>query len=108
MADSEIARIFKGLPKSYVGANIKKPTTFYFSLDEDEKWTVALEPGQCTVKPEKSENADCFFKASKQMFLDVWGGKYTPTVMDFMTGKIKSNNPTMLKDFVAAFQGAKG
>ena len=107
MPDSEIAKIFKGLSKRYVGSNIKKPTTFYFSLDEDEKWTVALEPGKCTVKPEKSENADCFFKASKQMFLDVWSGKSTPTVMDFMTGKIKSNNPMMLKDFVAAFQAAK-
>ncbi len=107
MPDSEVAKIFKGLPKLYVGGNVKKPTTFYFSLDEDEKWTVALEPGKCTVKPEKSENADCFFKTSKQMFLDVWTGKYTPTVMDFMTGKIKSNNPTMLRDFAAAFQAAK-
>jgi putative sterol carrier protein len=107
MPDSEVAKIFKGLPKRYEGANIKKPTTFYFSLDDDEKWTVALEPGKCTVTPEKTENADCFFKASKQMFLDVWAGKHTPTVMDFMTGKIKSNNPTMLKDFVAAFQKAK-
>jgi len=107
MPESEVAKIFKGLPKRYEGANIKKPTTFYFSLDDDEKWTVALEPGKCTVTPEKTENADCFFKASKQMFLDVWAGRHTPTVMDFMTGKIKSNNPTMLKDFVAAFQKAK-
>ena len=105
MPDSEVAKIFKGLKKRYVGANIKKPTTFYFSLDDDEKWTVAMAPGgKCSVSPEKTENADCFFKASKQMFLDVWNGKYTPSVMDFMTGKIKSNNPTMLKDFVAAFQ----
>ena len=107
MPDSEIEKIFKDLPKRFVGENIKKPTTFYFSLDDDEKWTVALAPGKCTVTPEKTDNADCFFKASKQMFLDVWNGKYTPGVMDFMTGKIKSNNPTMLKDFVAAFQKAK-
>jgi putative sterol carrier protein len=108
MADSEIAKIFKGLKKKYVGANVKKPTTFYFSLDDDEKWTVSMSPGQCDVKPEKTENADCFFKASKQMFLDVWGGTYTPSAMDFLTGKIKSNNPAMLKDFVAAFKKADG
>ena len=107
MPDSEVAKIFKELPKRYSGGNIKKPTTFYFSLDEDEKWTVALEPGKCTVKPEKTDNADCFFKASKQMFLDVWNGNYTPSAMDFLTGKIKSNNPTMLKDFVAAFKKAE-
>ena len=107
MPDSEVAKIFKGLQKRYVGSNIKKQTTFYFSLDDDEKWTVAMAPGKCTVTPEKTENADCFFKASKQMFLDVWSGKYTPTAMDFLMGKIKSNNPTMLKDFVAAFQKGK-
>jgi len=104
VADSEVAKIFKGLPKRYVGANIKKPTTFYFSLDDDEKWTVALEPGKCTVTPEKTENADCFFKASKQMFLDVWNGKHVPSAKDFLTGAIKSNNPLLLKDFVAAFK----
>ena len=107
MPASEIAKIFQGLPKRFQKGAVKKPRTFYFSLDDDEKWTVALAPDTCTVTPEKSENADCFFKASKQMFLDVWGGKHTPTVMDFMTGKIKSNNPTMLKDFVAAFQKAE-
>ena len=107
MPDSEIAKLFKGLPKKYVGSNIKKPTTFYFSLDDDEKWSVAMEPGKCSARAEKTENADCFFKGSKQMFLDVWNGKYTPTAMDFLTGKIKSNNPKMLKEFVAAFQKAK-
>jgi putative sterol carrier protein len=101
---SEIAKIFKGLPKKYVGSNITKPRTFYFSLDEDEKWTVTLKPGTCEVTPEKVEDADCFFKGTKQMFLDVWNGKYTPTAMDFLTGKIKSNNPMLLKEFVAAFQ----
>ena len=106
MPDSEIAKLFKGLKQKYAGSNIKKPTTFYFSLDDDEKWTVSMTPDACTVKAEKTENADCFFKGSKQMFLDVWNGKYTPSAMDFLTGKIKSNNPTMLKEFVAAFQKA--
>jgi hypothetical protein len=41
------------------------------------------------------------------MFLDVWNGKHTPTAKDFLMGSIKSNNPLLLKDFVAAF-GKKG
>ena len=49
------------------------------------------------------EDADCFFKSSKKMFLDVWEGKHTPTAKDFLTGAIKSNNPMLLKEFVAAF-----
>ena len=67
-------------------------------------WLVKATVG-CAVKPGKTEDADCFFKASSEMFLDVWNGKHTPSVTDFLSGKIKSNNPMLLKDFIAAFKG---
>jgi long-chain acyl-CoA synthetase len=105
MAVSEIGKIFQSLPARFQKGNVKTPRTFYFSLDEDEKWTVSLSPDACEVKPGRpAQDADCFFKASKQMFLDVWDGKHTPSAADFMMGKIKSNNPLLLKDFVAAFR----
>ena len=105
MAVSEIGKIFQSLPRKFQKGNVKTPRTFYFSLDEDEKWTVSLAPDKCEVNPGKPpQDADCFFKASKQMFLDVWDGKHTPSATDFITGKIKSNNPILLKDFVAAFR----
>jgi len=105
MPASEIAKIFQGLPKRFQKGAVKKPRTFYFSLDDDEKWTVALSADKCEVTAGKpAADADCFFKASKQMFLDVWSGKHKPGMSDFMTGKIKSNNPLMLQEFVAAFR----
>jgi putative sterol carrier protein len=105
MPPSEIAKIFQGLPKRFEKGTVQKPRTFYFSLDEDEKWTVALTPDKCEVTPGKpAQDADCFFKASKQMFLDVWNRKHVPSVTDFVTGAIKSNNPMLLKEFVAAFK----
>ena len=105
MPASEIAKIFQGLPKRFQTGTVKKPRTFYFSLDDDEKWTVALTEDKCEVTPGKpAQDADCFFKASKQMFLDVWNGKHVPGVKDFMTGAIKSNNPMLLKEFVEAFK----
>ncbi len=105
MAASEISRIFESLPGRFQKGNVKTARTYYFSLDEDEKWTVALTPDGCEVKPGKPPaDADCFFKASKQMFMDVWNGKYTPSAKDFLMGTIKSNNPILLKDFVAAFR----
>jgi putative sterol carrier protein len=104
MPDSEIAKVFQGLPRRFQKGNVKKPRTFYFSLD-DEKWTVSLTPDKCEVKEGKpAEDVDCFFKASRQMFLDVWNGKHTPSAKDFLTGSIKSNNPLLLKDFVEAFK----
>jgi putative sterol carrier protein len=102
--DSEIAKVMKGLAKMYNKAKVKKPRTFYFSLGEKEKWTVAL-ADKCVVTPGRPDaDADCFFKASERMFLDVWNGRHTPTAKDFLTGAIKSNNPLLLKEFVAAFR----
>lgn len=102
---SEVAQVFETLPKMFQKGNVKTPRTFYFSLGEDEKWTVFLGKDKCEVtrgKPEK--DADCFFKATSEMFLEVWNGRYTPSAKDFLTGAIKSNNPLLLKEFIAAFR----
>ena len=104
MAASEIAKVMKGLPKMFVKGRVEKPRTFYFSLGEKEKWTVVLGKDKCEVKAGKTEDADCFFKASEEMFLDVWNGRHVPGAKDFLTGAIKSNNPLLLKEFVKAFQ----
>lgn len=104
MAKSEVAKMFEALPKMFVKGSIKTPRTFYFSLDEVEKWTVNLSADSCTVTPGKTDDADCFFKSTSQMLLDVWSGKKTPSATDFITGAIKSNNPMMLKEFMGAFK----
>lgn len=102
---SEIAKVFKGLPKRFNKDNVKTARTYYFSLGETEKWTVRIGKDKCEVTAGKPDaDADCFFKASEQMFLDVWNGKHTPSAKDFLTGSIKSNNPLLLKEFVAAFK----
>jgi putative sterol carrier protein len=105
MAASEIAKVMKGLPKMWVKGKVQTPRTFYFSLGEKEKWTVSLGTDKCDVTAGRPESdADCFFKASEAMFLDVWNGRHTPSAKDFLSGAIKSNNPLLLKEFVAAFR----
>lgn len=102
---SEVEKVFKTLPKMFQKGKVAKPRTFYFSLGDEEKWTVALSKDKCQVSPGKpDEDADCFFKASCEMFMDVWNGHYTPSAKDFLLGTIKSNNPMMLKEFIAAFR----
>jgi putative sterol carrier protein len=104
MAKSEVAQMFEALPKMFVKGSVSTPRTFYFSLDDVEKWTVSLSADACTVKSGKTDDADCFFKSTAQIFLDVWSGKKAPSATDFITGAIKSNNPLMLKEFMGAFQ----
>jgi len=101
---SEIASIFQSLPGRYVPGNMKQKTVYYFSLDEDEKWTITFTPEACTVEAGNTRDADCFVKGSKALFMEIWNGRYVPSLTDFLTGKIRSNNPLMLKEFYAAFQ----
>ena len=105
---SEVAKVFETLPKYFKPANVKTPRSYYFSLGEDEKWTVSITKERCEVRPGRpAGDADCFFKASTEMFLDVWNGRYTPSVKDFLSGAIKSNNPLLLKEFISAFLDLK-
>ena len=104
---SKIAKVFKDLPKRFNKAGVKTARTYYFSLGDDEKWTVHIGKDKCTVEEGKNEDADCFFKASPELFLDVWSGKHQLGATDFLTGRVKSNNPLLLKEFVAAFARSK-
>ena len=45
----------------------------------------------------KTEGADCFLKTSEELFLKLIRGEWSPGAMDFMSGKIKSNDPFKLK-----------
>ena len=101
---SEVEAIFKGLCKRFNKANVAAERSYYFSLGEDEKWTVRLTKDKCEVRKGRNDEADCFFKGPAELFLDVWNGRHELGAMDFLTGKVKSNNPVLLKDFVKAFQ----
>ena len=92
------------MPEKYQAGKVDEKITYYFSIDDNRK-TVILEPDKCTVKNGKIvENADCVCKTSEEFFLKVWDEGYTPGLVDFLSGKIKSNNPEALKKFIGAFR----
>ncbi len=98
-----IETIFSGLEDSYSSGVIDAETSFYFSIDDIKK-TVVLTPDACRVEDGKTiEEVDCVCKTGSDFFLKIWNDGYRPGMGDFMSGKIKSNNPLTLKDFLAAF-----
>ena len=98
-----IETIFSGLENSYSTGVIDTETSFYFSIDDIKK-TVVLTPDKCRVENVKTiEEGDCVCKTNSDFFLKIWNEGYRPGMGDFMSGKIKSNNPLTLKDFLAAF-----
>lgn len=97
------SEIISTLPQNYRKGVFTVPTTFYFSVDDTKK-TVTLDTDGCTVQDGKAvDEADCICKTSTEMFVRIWNDGYRPGIMDFMTGAIKSNAPTLLQQFLQAF-----
>jgi hypothetical protein len=98
-----VEAIFAGLARSFRPGSMQQTLHYYYSVGEVRK-TVILGPEVCRVENGKSvESADCVCKTSPDFFLKIWNEGYTPGMKDFLAGTIKSNNPSALKDFLAAF-----
>ncbi|MGE0710770.1 MAG: hypothetical protein AB7N76_27760 [Planctomycetota bacterium] len=94
---------FEDLRGRYKPGVLSETLVFYFSLGEDEgqKWTATLGPELMEVERGKREGADVFLKMEEALFLSLIRGEYKPTMMDFMSQRIRSNDPfklTLLKD----------
>jgi putative sterol carrier protein len=101
---SEVEEVFEGLRQRFNKANVTAERSYCFSLGEGGAWTVRLTREACEVERGKDEKADCYCEGPAELFLDVWNGKRELGPMDFLTGKVKSNNPMLLRDFARAFQ----
>ncbi len=101
----ELAEAFEQFKQRFKPGVIKEPTTFYFSLGDapDQKWVLKADADSCEVSRGKADDADCFLKTSEELFLKLIRGQWKPGVMDFMRGKIKSNDPTKLQLLKDAF-----
>ncbi len=98
-----IETIFSSLPGQFVAGSVTVPTSYYFSLGEVKK-TVFLSADQCRVEDGRAvAEADCVCKTSEEFFVKIWEEAYRPGMGDFLSGKIKSNNPGSLQLFLKAF-----
>ena len=70
---------------------------------DDHKWTVKLSPSACELIPGKIDNADCVLKTSADLFAKLVDGSWKPGVVDFMSGKIKTNDLDLLLQLQKAF-----
>ena len=105
-----IPEIFAQMPSYFIKGGIDREMSIYFSIGDDPsgKWTVFLGPDRVEVKPGKAvENATVVLKTSPEMFTNIVMKGYTPGAMDFMRGKIKSNDPTGLLALKQAFRFPK-
>lgn len=98
-----IETIFSSLLENYLPGEIDREISYYFSIDDIKK-TVVLAEDSCRIEDGKTiEAVDCVCKTDSDFFLKIWNDNYRPGMSDFMSGRIKSNNPMALKDFLTAF-----
>ena len=98
-----IETIFASLPDSFLPEMVDKPLVFYFTLG-DAKKTFRLDKNRCIVENGRTvDNAYCVCKTDETFFISIWNEGYRPGMGDFLSGKIKSNNPTALQLFLKAF-----
>ena len=106
-AKSPVTQLFEELQGRFVPQAVEKPTSFYFSLGDgaDGKWTLDLRPEVANFAPGKPSTgtADCVLKTSVEIFTKIVRESYTPSIAEFMAGKIKTNDPGLLQVFQRAF-----
>jgi long-chain acyl-CoA synthetase len=103
--NQDLQSTIQALKARFQPGAVDKRTTYYLSLGdgEGEKWTVTLTPTGCEVAPGKTGNADCVLKTSADLFVKLVNGAYKPGLTDFMTGKIKTSDITLLQRLQKAF-----
>ncbi len=103
--DQQLAEILEGMRTRYRSGQVAEPTTYYFSLGDGpgEKWTATLTPTTCEMAPGRVGNANCVLKMPAAMFIRMVRGSYTPGPMDFLSGKIKTNDIALLLKLQQAF-----
>ncbi|MBT8354119.1 MAG: hypothetical protein KJO60_06335 [Desulfofustis sp.] len=98
-----IDTIFTSLPDAFVPGVVEEPLVYYFSLGATKK-TVRVDVQSCIVEEGRTvDEADCVCKTEESFFMSIWNDGYRPSMGDFLSGKIKSNNPTALQLFLQAF-----
>jgi hypothetical protein len=105
MAKPDLEKTLNDLKARFKPGAVSKKTTYYLSLGDGpgQKWTVTLTPDACEVKEGKTENADCVFKTSAELFGQLVAGSWKPGVGDFFSGKVKTNDVDLLQKLQKAF-----
>jgi long-chain acyl-CoA synthetase len=105
MSSPSLRDTLESLVTRYDAAKVDRETIYYLSLGDspDQKWTVTLTPTSCSFAPGRVGDAHCVLKTSSELFLKLIDGAYQPGALDFMTGKLKTNDIGLLIRLREAF-----
>lgn len=101
--DNEMEKLITEMTSTFRKNVFLEKKTFYFELENDvvtatvDAHSIQFEKGKTVADP------DCNCKTSSEMLRMIWFNGYQPGILDFLGGKIKTNDPLMLQLFLQAF-----
>ncbi len=105
-SDETLEPLFEELNGRFAENQVDSPVSFYFSLGnvDSHKWTIEVDSGSCKIQNGKpSGKADCVIKTSPEIFRKIVQERYVPSMDEFMSGVIKTNDPNLLMRFQTVF-----
>lgn len=104
---STVEPIIDELRGKFVKGAVAKTVSFYFSIGDgdDGKWSLVIDAEKAVFVQGRpaSGTADCVLKTTEDIFSKIVREHYTPSVAEFMSGKVKSNDISLLQVFQKAF-----
>ncbi len=102
----DLAPVFMSLNEKFIKAQLDSKVSYYFSISDDDKWTITVDSDKCNVAPGKPSGgkADCVIKTSPEIVHKMIMNSYVPSFDEFMNGTIKTNSPDLLIRFQSVFQ----
>ncbi len=103
----DLEPLFAELTENFEPGEANGEASYYFSLGDiaDQKWSVVVDGEECHIQQGKPDGgrADCVVKTSPDMFHKIVREGYMPSMDEFLSGDIKTNDPDMLRDFQSTF-----
>ncbi len=106
--DDPVEPLFSQLSDEFDAENANgSEVSYYFTLGDvsDLKWSVIVDGDRVKIRRGKPDGgqADCVVKTSPAMFERIVREGYVPSVDEFVSGDIKTNDPELLRDFQEFF-----
>jgi hypothetical protein len=103
LEQENVEQIFVEVEKSFKKNTFKEKKFFFFNVEGIEK-TITIDSNGFVVEDGKTvENPDCQCEIKREILEKVWYENYKPSFIDFISGKIRANDPYLLKEFMKAF-----
>ncbi|MBJ6723885.1 hypothetical protein [Geomesophilobacter sediminis] len=103
MTPDVIDTLITELGKSFKKGVFSAQATFYFQMGSHGATATVDGESSAFERGKTVESPDCTCQTSEEMFRKIWFEGYRPGLLDFIGGKIKTNNPLMLQQFLQAF-----